>query len=275
MRITLGAGESRVVSVAGGRFYYEAGGGKISVRTMGNDSNVFELSPGMGFQNKESQVNFPSVEITNLVGAQDIDFIISYREVFDHRVYINSSAALDVSVVGGVSITGQVDVNDEKIARVDAKKVYGAQVIRAAVADKYSVTGFYNILQDKPIYIDKIVIPGGDGRDAFNIVLHNNFPAVESVAESLAAVYGYDFSVAGIAATSNVSQRAFSCLMASSSLSLSYTRQIHYGRRSVSDTVVELGYPVKLDYNNCLMVYSVLSNTPIESNFVMYAPWES
>jgi hypothetical protein len=89
-KITLGIGETKVVSLAGGRFYFEKGAGRISVKTIGNDSNVFTLSPGMGFQNRG--VNFPSIEITNLHDVeQTIEFIVSYREVFDNRVTFGAS----------------------------------------------------------------------------------------------------------------------------------------------------------------------------------------
>jgi hypothetical protein len=87
MRISLVVGESKTVTVGGGRFYYEAGAGAITVKTVGNDAAEFDLMPGMGFQNNPDQQNFFAVQIINKAGVnQDIDFIISYREVFDNRV---------------------------------------------------------------------------------------------------------------------------------------------------------------------------------------------
>lgn len=87
MKISLGLNETKVVTVSGARFYYESGAGRIRVKTISSEPGEFDLSPGMGFENKPDMDNFFAIEITNIhSGQQDIEFIISYREVFDNRV---------------------------------------------------------------------------------------------------------------------------------------------------------------------------------------------
>lgn len=88
MKITLAAGESKPVTLSGAQFYYLSGSGKIEVKIVaGGNARTFELSPGMGFRNDDSELPFYGVEIRNLFGSsQDIEFEISYRQVFDNRV---------------------------------------------------------------------------------------------------------------------------------------------------------------------------------------------
>ncbi len=117
MRITLGIGESRTVTVAGGRFYYEAGLGAINVKTIGNDVADFDLKPGMGFQNEPGKENFFAVVITNKHDAQqDVDFIISYREVYDNRVTFGG--AIEVSGVGGSPLRTLDAANGRDISKM-------------------------------------------------------------------------------------------------------------------------------------------------------------
>lgn len=102
MKLTIGAGLTEPLAVGGGRFYYESGTGKIRVRTIGNDPADFELSPGMGFQNRPDQINFFGIEITNLEDSeQEIEFIVSYREVFDNRVTFGANGGSVPVVVQG------------------------------------------------------------------------------------------------------------------------------------------------------------------------------
>lgn len=88
LKITLEPGETKNVSVGGSRFYYEVGLGIISVHKLSAaDAVDYELSPGMGFQNKDGEYNFFGVQIKNLHSiAQTIEFWITNLEIFDNRV---------------------------------------------------------------------------------------------------------------------------------------------------------------------------------------------
>lgn len=99
-KISLGIGEKKTVNLSGGRFYYEKGVGRIGVKSIGDDSSYFELSPGMGFQNLGYMKNFQALEIENLSPVKlEVDFIVSYREVFDNRVtFGDSSQSLRVDI---------------------------------------------------------------------------------------------------------------------------------------------------------------------------------
>lgn len=120
--ISLGPNESKTVTVAGGRFYYESGLGPIRVRTIGDNPTEFNLNPGMGFQNEKDE-NFFGVVLENVSGyAQDVGFIISYREVFDNRVsfadvIVNAETVLFErsfrgDAYGGVSFKGSSPVGN-------------------------------------------------------------------------------------------------------------------------------------------------------------------
>lgn len=104
MKLTLGVEEKKTVTVGGGRFYYESGLGRIRVKTIGSAPGEFDLSPGMGFQNRADMDNFFAVEVENISGFdQTIEFIISYREVFDNRVTFGAGGgAVPVDSFGSV-----------------------------------------------------------------------------------------------------------------------------------------------------------------------------
>lgn len=111
-KITLAVGETKNVTIGGGRFYYEKGLGRVVVTTIGNDSASFELAPGMGFQNNPDQQNFFGVSIKNISGiSQTIDFYISYREVFDNRATIDFGEHPDKKVERGVCFRHSVSLS--------------------------------------------------------------------------------------------------------------------------------------------------------------------
>lgn len=85
MIVTLPAGVSQNITVAGARFYFVDGNGKINVRLKGSgDSRDFDLYPRQGVN---SDVRFAGVEVTNISDEeQTIEFEISDREVFDNRI---------------------------------------------------------------------------------------------------------------------------------------------------------------------------------------------
>jgi len=113
MIVTLAAGVSQNITVAGARFYFVDGNGKINVRLKGSgDSRDFDLYPRQGVN---SDVRFAGVEVTNISDEeQTIEFEISDREVFDNRI----PEVAQVEPVGGAMpvsqsqpwiITGEAD----------------------------------------------------------------------------------------------------------------------------------------------------------------------
>lgn len=102
MIVTLAAGVSQNITVAGARFYFVDGNGKINVRLKGSgDSRDFDLYPRQGVN---SDVRFAGVEVTNISDEeQTIEFEISDREVFDNRI----PEVAQVEPVGGAMPVSQ------------------------------------------------------------------------------------------------------------------------------------------------------------------------
>jgi hypothetical protein len=160
VKLTLGIGETKKVSVAGGRFYFEKGDGRIAVKTLGNDASEFDLSPGMGFQNGQGKINFPELEIVNKhSAAQTIEFVISYRELFDNRVTFGDEAL--------VKSRGSDDATDKG-------KAFSRSVSVAAAASNYSAVSLVNRQIGGAarfyVYVRRIVI-SGSGTFDFEVFL--------------------------------------------------------------------------------------------------------
>lgn len=160
MRISLLAGETKAVSVGGGRFYYESGSGKITVKTLGNEATEFSLKPGMGFQNRDEQLNFSSIEIKNEeIFDMDIDFIISYREVFDNRVTFGTG-------VDASQILGNVGVFNSQRLVTEAFKAYMGYSAIGAIAANYGYVSLrLPALTGKKIAVQKIAVSGASAHE--------------------------------------------------------------------------------------------------------------
>ena len=94
MKTNLIAGESKIFSQQGGRFYFIGGEDEIHVKlNSGGDTRVYKLLTGQGVHFESGRFN--SVEIRNGATDQQIEFEVYDREVFDNRV----PGLLDVDLV--------------------------------------------------------------------------------------------------------------------------------------------------------------------------------
>jgi|GEM_PF-5520077 len=108
MNTDLLAGETKIFSQQGGRFYFVSGEGELYVKLItGGDTRTFKLLVGQGVDFGNGR--FTSVEITNGQTAQNIEFEIYDREVFDNRV----PGLLDVDLVVAPLC---IDIEDKPIS---------------------------------------------------------------------------------------------------------------------------------------------------------------
>lgn len=253
MRISLGVDESKTVTIGGGRFYYEAGTGAIAVKTVGNDAAEFELKPGMGFQNKADQQNFFAVQIVNKAGvAQDIDFIISYREVFDNRVSFGS-----VSTDEFLSLK----------ARTSATLAYFKNRFCGNLPANFSCVALRNPAgSTRNVWVKKILI---GSPSVGKYLVHG--AADMAAAEANAAVSGL---VSGTDTTSG-KKRAFGPGSGSVSVTDSFLSssvgfagaQVMHGYCNAGQTVIDLDEPILLIPANGIWVTNFETNIPVAVGF--------
>lgn len=126
MIISLGPYETKTIHVAGSHFYYEKGDHSVDVRIMGNDGRTFDsMKPGQGFRSDE---RFSALEFRNGANAQDVEFVVSYRELFDNRAMFSSSSASIRTVVENGPESPVLTSFAPSVARVTRRVVVPANV---------------------------------------------------------------------------------------------------------------------------------------------------
>lgn len=120
MIITLDAGVSQNVTIAGARFYFVDGLRKINVKLKGSgDSRDFDLYPRQGVN---SDTRFTGIEITNISDeTQTIEFEISDREVFDNRI----PEITEIVPVGGFLPVMPIAPVEARVPHMVANTSYG------------------------------------------------------------------------------------------------------------------------------------------------------
>lgn len=150
METLIGPGLGQSISQQGGRFYYMGGRGEIEVKLKtGGDTRRFTLLPGKGIAMREGE-RFDGLEIVNLLGeAQQIEFEVSDREVFDNRV------------------TGVVEVVNTDRVRTDSNSSFLISVREDAGAGQYAMVILENpIGSGKVFYVNQVVMTSTDRVDA-------------------------------------------------------------------------------------------------------------
>lgn len=257
MRITLGVGESKIVTVGGGRFYYENGAGLITVKTIGNDSAEFDLKPGMGFQNKVDQQNFFGVQIENKSGVQqDIDFIISYREVFDNRVIFGSALSVDID-------RARRDMTLASLAFLKSGFMGGLSAVNACVGLR-NPTG-----NNRRVWVKKIIASMSADARLF-VYTAGNLAVVESNA-AVSSLNQGGVSSAGQkmvrSPTSTASTSVIDTFSAAGVFVTGLVAMYNGYAKGNESTVIEFSEPVQLGAGNGLVLISGAVDTGLMANF--------
>lgn len=259
MKLSLVVGEKKTVTIGGGRFYYESGLGRIRVKTISSAPGEFDLSPGMGFQNRADMDNFFAVEIENISGFdQTIEFIISYREVFDNRVVFGEG--IDVKPV------------DVDRLRTEARRAFWLQRYGGSpAAGAYANLSLRNPLgSGRNVFVRKVIVGAAVPLD---ILLMSTYSMEAD--EANAAVSTLD--------TGSPSSSKYP-LNGGSNTSVSRVGQFRstggafgglrvFGRAfSAANTMFafEFAEPVKLGQGAGLVVGTWTANTSIAANFELY-----
>lgn len=267
-RINLALGEKKVVSISGGRFYYESGNGRIRVKAIGGSAGEFDLSPGMGFQNEDGAQNFSSVEIINISSvALTVDFVITYRELFDNRVtFSNGSEAL---LVDGAT-SGKVFTE-----RGDSFLISGS---KAPVVNECSVVVLRNpVGSGKKLVVKKVIFSAMDAVAA-RVVLASTWDFNTYVTEAVADEYinGYwgGVSVDGSNKLLKQGNEPFAGFVAyfsaTSPLVINVSKVAELITPSNTPFVFEFSEPYVLYPNAALFLYSANVNQGAFVNFEVF-----
>jgi hypothetical protein len=253
-KTTLGLDEKKVISISGGRFYYEGGVGKIRVKTIGSNSSEFDLSPGMGFQNAPGMDNFFGVEITNLEGvAQEIEYIISYREVFDNRVSFDQIAVDEFEPLKVRTVAGQAHYKNKWVG--NSPGLFSCIALRNPVGSL------------KTCWVRKVVV-GAPSVGRVHLNISNDMAAVELMAQVSGLNQGSDtqhgkkayFGGAG-SASSSVTDIFYSNGVDFSGI------KAFTGYANAGSTVIEFLEPIRLVAGSGLWVTFFEVNIPMAVSF--------
>jgi hypothetical protein len=249
-KITLGIGESQNISISGSRFYYEKGLGKILVKTKGNDSNAFELWPGMGFKNRDGQMNFPSLEIYNLHTAeQDIEFSVSYREIFDNRVSFDNV---------------KVESNEREVTQSEV--AFSQACVLSAPSDDKAAGCALLATGNKKVFVSKITVFDSGSQSPFFISLINW------------VTFSDDPDIAGVSTDLHVGNKKKGGVAPDSMLQrfrwlagmpLSYGEVVHVGFGTLrTNVVIEFNPPLLLvDNGDAVMINKAEADRAFTVNF--------
>lgn len=255
MKITLAAGESKPVTMSGSQFYYMSGLGKIDVKLVsGGNARTFELSPGMGFRNNDGDLPFYGVEIKNIhSGAQDVEFEISYREVFDRRV------------IGSVDVFDSLRRRTESASAFLINRLVGGQ--GAAV---YSNVAIRNpVASGKNVFVQKIIAGSTAALDM--LIMKSHQLAVDETNAAVTLLSPGGFGVNKLIKNLSLAPSAVIDQFASTGGAfgaLAIMARVYTQAQSVY--TFELREPIKLEQGAGLVISCWNLNTPINATFEFY-----